>query len=101
MASPPEFASLDDIRVHIDTIDQEIINALGRRMKYVKAAAAFKPTEESIAAPERVGAMIPERRAWAKAAGLDPDFVGALFALIIHWFISQQVHHWRSERGLE
>lgn len=98
MKTPQQCTSLEDIRVGIDTIDREIIAALGRRLHYVRAAAAFKPTEESIAAPERVGAMIPERRAWAEEAGLDPDFVGPLFAQIIHWFIAQQVHHWRKRR---
>lgn len=98
MKTPQQCTSLEDIRVGIDTIDREIIAALGRRLHYVRAAAAFKLTEESIAAPERVGAMIPERCAWADEAGLDPDFVGPLFAQIIHWFIAQQIHHWRKSR---
>lgn len=96
---PEACASLNDVRFEIDTIDREIIAALGRRLAYVKAAAAFKPTEESIAAPERVGAMIAERRIWAEDAALNADFVGPLFAQIIHWFIAQQVHYWRELRS--
>lgn len=99
MKKPEECAGLDDIRFAIDTIDAEIIQALGHRLLYVKAAAAFKPSEASIAAPDRVGAMIPVRRALAEDAGLDADFVGPLFAQIIHWFIAQQVHHWRETRA--
>lgn len=95
MKTPQECTNLEDIRVGIDAIDREIITALGLRLDYVKAAAAFKPTEESIAAPDRVGAMIPERRTMAEEVGLDPDFVGPLFAQIIHWFIAQQIHYWR------
>lgn len=98
MKKPEECAGLDDIRIAIDAIDAEIIEALGRRLRYVKAAAAFKPDEASIAAPDRVGAMIPVRRALAEEAGLDADFVGPLFAQIIHWFIAQQVRHWRETR---
>jgi isochorismate pyruvate lyase len=100
MKSPEDCTGLDDIRVGIDSLDKQIVEALGQRMAYVKAAAQFKPTEESIAAPERVGAMIPQRQSWAMEAGLDPDFVGPLFAQIIHWFIGQQIHHWRAKRGL-
>lgn len=99
MKSPEDCTSLDDIRVGIDTIDREVIAALGRRLAYVKAAAAFKPTLESIAAPDRVGHMIPERRIWAQEAGLDADFIGPLFAQIIHWFIAQQVRHWQELRS--
>ena len=91
--------NLEDIRVGIDTLDREIIEAFGRRLAYVKAAAQFKPTEESISAPERVGAMVPQRREWAIAAGLDPDFIGPLFGQIIYWFIGQQIHHWRANQG--
>jgi len=100
MKSPEECTGLDDIRIEIDAIDAEIIKALGHRLCYVKAAAAFKPDEASIAAPDRVGAMIPVRRALAEDVGLNADFVGPLFAQIIHWFIAQQARHWRETRAI-
>ena len=62
MKAPEACRDLEDIRVGIDTLDRQIIEALGRRLDYVKAASQFKPSEESIAAPERVGAMVPQRR---------------------------------------
>jgi len=100
MKTPEECTGLDDIRIEIDAIDAEIIKALGHRLRYVKAAAAFKPDEASISAPDRVGEMIPVRCALAKEVGLNADFVGPLFAQIIHWFIAQQVHHWREMRAI-
>lgn len=100
MKKPEECTGLDDIRVAIDAIDADIIKALGHRLRYVKAAATFKSDEASIAAPDRVGAMIPVRRALAEEAGLNADFVGPLFAQIIHWFIAQQVRHWRGLRAV-
>lgn len=101
MKTPEQCSALDDIRWAIDTLDQQIIQALGQRLAYVKAAAQFKPTQDSIAAPERVAAMLPQRQQWAEQAGLDPMFVVPLFAQIIHWNIAQQVRHWRVQRGLE
>ncbi|WP_178116153.1 isochorismate lyase [Pseudomonas sp. LD120] len=100
MKTPEQCSALDDIRDAIDRLDQQIIQALGERLAYVKAAAQFKPTEDSIAAPQRVAAMLPQRRQWAEQAGLDPMFVVPLFAQIIHWNIAQQVRHWRAQRGL-
>ncbi len=99
MKPPEDCQSLDDIRVAIDTIDADIVAALGRRMGYVKAAARFKPTEESIPAPDRVAAMLPDRRRWAEEAGLDADVVEGVFNTFIHWFIDQQIRHWRAQRG--
>ena len=62
---------LADVREAIDHIDSDVIRALGLRMRYVKAASRFKPDEASIPAPERVAAMLPQRRQWAESAGLD------------------------------
>jgi isochorismate pyruvate lyase len=100
MKSPEACTGLDDIRQALDRIDQDIIEALGLRLHYVKAAAAFKPDEASIPAPERVAAMLPVRRQWAEAAGLDGAFVQSQFARIVDWYIQQQIIHWRATRGI-
>ncbi|TRX74492.1 isochorismate lyase [Pseudomonas mangiferae] len=99
MKSPERCTGLPDIREAIDRIDLEIVQALGRRMQYVKAASRFKPDEASIAAPERVAAMLPERARWAAENGLDATFVEALFAQVIHWYIAEQIAYWRQTRG--
>ena len=59
MKTPEHCTGLSDIRQAIDSLDQQIIDALGLRMQYVKAASAFKPDQASIAAPDRVAAMLP------------------------------------------
>lgn len=98
MQFPNKCQTLDEIRIEIDRIDAHIIAALGSRLDYVKAAAAFKADEKSIPAPERVAAMLPPRRTWALKAGLDPDFIEKMFREMIAWFIHEQVLHFRSTR---
>ena len=73
---PEACENLADIREGIDELDRQIVDVLQRRLAYVKAAAQFKPTEESIAAPQRVAAMLSDRRAWAEAAGLPAGVAG-------------------------
>ena len=92
---PSECSSLQDIRDEIDAIDREITLALGKRLEYVKAAAAFKPNIESIPAPERVAAMLPQRHLWAEQAGLEPEFIENIFNQLIQWFINEQVQFYR------
>ncbi|MFJ4142887.1 isochorismate lyase [Pseudomonas sp. NPDC089734] len=94
--SAPDCQSLGDIRQGIDSIDQQIVNLLARRLTYVKAATAFKANEHSIPAPERVVAMLEERRQWAAEAGLPVDQTEDFFKDLIHWFINQQITHWRT-----
>ncbi|CBS89338.1 isochorismate lyase [Azospirillum lipoferum] len=98
MKSPEQCADLQDVRTGIDTIDRQIVTLLGERLRYVHAAAAFKPTVESIPAPERVAAMMVERRSWAVEVGLPPDFVAGLFAKITDWYIATQTAYWRARR---
>jgi isochorismate pyruvate lyase len=98
--TPDRCENLGDIREGLDDLDRQIVSILKHRMAYVKAAARFKPSEESIPAPERVAVMLAERRAWADAAGLPADGVEALFAGLIRWFIEQQVLHWRVLHGI-
>lgn len=98
MKSPEQCADLQDVRTGIDTIDRQIVTLLGERLRYVHAAAAFKPTVESIPAPERVAAMMIDRRAWAAERGLSPDFVAGLFTTITDWYIATQTAYWRARR---
>lgn len=95
---PEHCEHLNDIRAGIDLHDRQILDALQQRLLYVKAAARFKPDEASIPAPDRVAAMLEERRAWAREVGLDEGFVEGLFERIIRWNIEQQIVHWRATR---
>ncbi|MFC0709609.1 isochorismate lyase [Azorhizophilus paspali] len=99
LKSPRDCTSLNDVRVGIDSLDRQIFEALRQRLEYVKAAAQFKPSEESIPAPERVLTMLAERREWAEAAGYNVAFTEELFRQIIEWNIQQQILHWRATRG--
>ncbi|WP_219268504.1 isochorismate lyase [Pseudomonas sp. Xaverov 259] len=97
LKAPDACESLNDIRAGIDFYDQQILKALEQRLGYVKAAIQFKANEQAIPAPERVVAMLQDRREWAAAAGFDVAFAEKLFEQIIHWNIQQQILHWREK----
>lgn len=82
--------TLDDVRTAIDALDREILALLGRRAAYVHAAARFKTDAASVRAPDRVQAMLEQRRAWAAEEGLDPDVVAELFTLLVAYFIRRE-----------
>ncbi len=62
--TPEECTSLQDIRAAIDDIDRDIVALIARRRGYVQAAAAFKTSAASVSAPDRVAAMMAQRRQW-------------------------------------
>ncbi|MGY2290558.1 isochorismate lyase [Pseudomonas sp. SDO528_S397] len=86
--------NLQDIRHGIDSLDRQLVQLLATRLTYVQAATQFKADVHAIPAPERVSAMLEERRAWAADAGLPVDETEEFFRDLIHWFINQQINHW-------
>jgi len=92
---PEAAADLEEVRATIDRIDREIVRLLGQRAGYVRQAARFKTDEGSVRAPERLRRMVADRRAWADAESLAPDFVEALFRAVTDHFIERELEHWR------
>jgi isochorismate pyruvate lyase len=97
---PPEACEgVDDVRQAIDGLDREILNLLGRRARYVAAAARFKTDRAGVRAPERQRAMLSRRRKWAEAEGLDPDFVENLYRNIVSHFVGREMDRWQEDRA--
>jgi isochorismate pyruvate lyase len=94
MKEPEDCASIEDVREALDSLDQTLVEILGRRAGYARAAARFKKSEADVHVPERVAAMLVERRAWAEAHGLDPAFVEALFGSILEHFLAEERRAW-------
>lgn len=90
MQPPEACASLAEVRAAIDTLDRELVALLGRRAGYVHAAARFKTDAAAVRAPERVQAMLAQRRDWATAEGLDPEVIAQLFSLLVDYFIRRE-----------
>ncbi|GEK15649.1 isochorismate lyase [Aliivibrio fischeri] len=94
---PNQCENLEHVRQGIDAIDHKIVQLLNERMGYVLAAAQFKPNVKSIPAPDRVAAMLQQRKEWASEQTLDESFITSLFEQIIPWFINQQIDYWRTK----
>ena len=97
MKAPDECSDIQEVREEIDIIDQEVIEALSKRLQYVIAAARFKTSEASVKAPDRFYAMLQQRREWAKEAGLNPDVVEKLYQDLVNHFSDEELKHDKSE----
>lgn len=85
--------TLPEIREAIDHIDAQIIQLLGTRFEYVKAAAKFKTNEASVRSPDRVQVMLKQRQIWAETAGLDPVIIENLYRSLIQYFTEVELQH--------
>lgn len=91
---PEECASLEEVRWGIDALDREIIALIGRRARYVEAAARFKTSETSVRAPKRQKSMLDVRRRWAEEKGLSPDVIETIYRTLVGYFIQREMERW-------
>lgn len=95
MKPPEECASIEDVRQGIDALDREVIALIGRRARYVEAAARFKTGESSVRAPERREAMLEARRRGAEEEGLSPEVISEVYETLVSYFVGREMERWR------
>lgn len=95
MKSPDQCEDMADIRVEIDRLDREVIALLSQRFAYVKAASKFKSSAAAVRAPERLQAMLQQRRAWAEEEGLNADAIEKMYQELVNHFIDEEMKHWK------
>jgi len=99
ISSPESCKNIDEIRSAIDAIDLEVIQLIGKRFKYVKAASKFKVNEEAVKAPERFKNMLLQRRNWASIERLNPNVIEKVYRDLVNYFISEEIKNWNTENG--
>ena len=95
MKTPEQCESMVDIRAEIDRLDRQVVALLGQRFAYVKAASKFKTSETTVRAPERLQAMLQQRRVWAEAEGLNADVIEKMYQDLVNHFIDEEMRHWK------
>lgn len=86
-------ADMSDIRREIDSVDTELVQLLARRQRLVELAGQVKrgQSREAVEAPDRVAAVITDRRELAALHGLDPDVAEAVWRAMIEAFIALEL----------
>ncbi len=83
--------SLEEVRLNIDFIDQQIVQLLGERHFYVKQAAKYKTSIDDVKAPARVEAVITKVRNVAMQNDIDAGIVETIYRTMIDCFINSEL----------
>ncbi len=91
MKEPDQIGTMLELRVEIDALDEQIVELLARRTRYIARAAQLKQGEKLPARiPERVEDVVAKVCAKAEVAGLDRDLAERLWREMIDHFIAQE-----------
>lgn len=94
-----ECQNLEEVRAQIDRIDDEIIQKIAERRKYVSQASKFKKSEEGVKAPARVEQVIQKVRGKAEKYGAPPDLVEALYREMISRFVQMEMEEFKQQQN--
>ena len=84
--------NLDMLRRQIDSIDDQLLDILARRMAVAREIGQFKKRNNmSIVQPDRYNSLMDKRAAIAKELGLSPDFIKSILATIHEESVRQQL----------
>ncbi len=87
---PEECKNMDQVRIEIDRIDEELVALIAERLTYVDRAWQFKKTPADATVPWRIQQVVDKVRARAENTGLPPELVEALWRQMIGWFIQYE-----------
>lgn len=80
----PRSPALQEVRDHIDTLDQELVALLARRTELALKAGRAKATlGVPVHDPSREAAQLEMRRRWAQDAGIEPAAVDEVFRAVL------------------
>lgn len=86
--------SLEEVRQHINQLDNRLLSLIGQRAGYVAQAARFKKNAAEVPAPQRVEQLVARLVELARQNGIDPKVIEATWRAMIGAFIAaeQQIH---------
>lgn len=90
---------LQDIRNHIDALDEQIIPLLCERIQYITQAAQFKDSAADTRRFGRIEAIVTRAKAYANITGADEDYIEAVYRFLIDESIRQEKAMWLKING--
>ncbi len=95
-----ECASLGELRNHIDTLDDSIVELIAARNAYVKQAAKFKQSVDEIKGKERMEEVVDRVRARAIEFGVSPNLLTSLYRVMIDEMVEAEIAEFRNAKSL-
>lgn len=91
--------SLDEIRTHIDKLDDKIVELIATRNAYIKQLAHFKNSIDEIKEDSRIENIINRVRAKAISLDLSPNLVNDLYIRMIDAMVDTEISEFKDAKN--
>ena|SRR5438874_13583227 len=98
MIDPERCTTMADVRAAIDELDAEIVALLGKRFRFVEAAARVKQSQAEVRDEHRISEVIERVRKLARDAGAPEDLIGRFYEQMIETAITIELQHFDTEK---
>ncbi len=92
--------SLEELRHHIDGLDDQIVELIAARNAYVKQAAHFKNSIDDIKGKDRMEAVMDRVRTRAMEFGVSPNLLTKLYKIMIDEMVEAEIAEFRNAKSL-
>ena len=83
-------SDMAEVRAAIDALDAEIVTLLGKRMRYIEAAARIKAERNEVRDEARKAEVIANARKVAATAGFPDGLTAALYEMLVEGSIAHE-----------
>ena len=89
---------MSQVRAAIDALDVEIVTLLGRRMRYIEAAARIKQARGDVRDEARKAEVIANSTALARELGLPVAVIAEVWERLVEGSIAYELEAWDARR---
>jgi isochorismate pyruvate lyase len=99
MTEAEQCRTMADVRSGVDRIDQQILDLLTQRFRFMEAAARIKPNRDAVRDERRKAEIIGRVRRAAKDASIPEDVIADLYDRLIEGSIAYELAWFDAMRG--
>ena len=91
MTDPDQCRTMAEVRRGVDEIDRQIVALLGRRFRFMDAAARIKRSRDEVRDEQRKAAVLDHVRTAARDAGISEELVAELYDRLVEASIAYEL----------
>lgn len=90
LTEPADCRTMTEVRAGVDALDRKIVVLLGKRMRFVEAAARIKAQRELVRDEARKAEVIANAAALARTVGVPDDLIRDLYETLVERSIAYE-----------